>query len=234
MVEFSVDAALDGDTNMARDIALLERAEEGEAGCRVYGWDGPWVSLGKQQDPQSDLIDLNLVPWVIRPTGGRAVLHGHDVTIGLAVPMTTISALIGVPTTTLCRSVKTVYRFIAAPLVAALNDCGHRVALAEETSFSGRGPDNVDCFAHVSPNDIVDLQTGMKACGCALRLTHSAVLVQASIPNGKPLVDPGRLFRGAQVLVGRKWDSNGFAAALRSSLLLIQRPHSVGADRIES
>lgn len=202
---------------MARDAELLSRAENGAPGCRVYAWDGPWISLGRQQSAAHDLLGSNPVPWVMRPTGGRAVLHGHDVTVGLAVPLPMLVQP-GESAERLSRSVRTVYRRLAAPLVSALNACGMPAALAEHTPFSGHGPKSADCFAHISPNDIVDRQTGLKACGCALRLTARAVLVQASIPNGRPLIDPRLVFAQPQPASYRTWDSAPFAEALRMHL----------------
>lgn len=207
------EGRLDGHVNMARDAELLQLAEEGKPSFRVYGWNGPWVSLGFQQVAERDLLDANLVPWTKRPTGGKAVLHGHDVTVGLALPLTAI----GDPEK-LSRSVRTVYRAIAEPLVRALNDCGVPAALAEETRFAGRGPRSADCFAHVSPNDIVNTVTGMKACGVALRLTSGAVLVQASIPNGKPLIDPQQLFAQPAPVSNSEWDTRGFFEAFEYRL----------------
>lgn len=202
---------------MAADCALLENAENGVGGCRVYSWTGAWISLGKQQVASRDLLDADLVSWVMRPTGGKAVLHGHDVTVGLALPLALLVRE-GETVERLSRSVRTVYRRIASPLVSALNECGVKAALGEDTRFAGRGQRSADCFAHVSPNDIVDRQSGLKVCGCALRLTSSAVLVQASIPNGRPLVDPQRLFAVPQSVSPREWDSSGFAEALRKTL----------------
>lgn len=195
---------------MALDAGLLERAEEGEAGVRVYRWDGPWISLGMFQDPLRDLLDPDLVPWVMRPTGGKAVLHGHDETIGLAVPL----EMLGIGS----RSLKAAYRAVIGPIVEALNDCGLVCALAEHTKFSGAGARTADCFAHTSPNDVVDPRTGMKVCGCALRLTERAVLVQASVPNGPPLVDPQRVFAQPQLAIGPEWDGDGLPKALRERL----------------
>ena len=212
---FKVDPPQSGFANMAADAHLLEAAEGGEMGCRVYSWDGPWISLGKQQLAERDLLDPNLVPWVMRPTGGKAVLHGHDVTVGLALPL----AVLAEDGESLSRSVRKVYRRIAAPLVAALNDCGICAALGEDTPFARRGVRSADCFAHVSANDIVDARTGLKVCGCALRLTATAVLVQASIPNGRPLVDPQEVFAIPQSPACMEWEGEGFSEALWARLV---------------
>jgi len=217
-VSVRLDGPLHGVTNMLRDSHLLEAAERGVAGCRVYSWKGPWVSLGKQQQAERDLLDPGVAPWVYRPTGGKAVLHGHDVTVGIAFPLDFLKPVDGDGAHPLSRSVRTVYRLVSKPLVQALNGCGLRVNLAEDTGFSGRGIRSADCFAHVSPNDIVDVDSGNKACGCALRLTARAVLVQASIPNGPPLIDPAALFDAPQVKFGKLWNSEPFANELAIAL----------------
>lgn len=194
---------------MSRDLDLLRSAETGEAGCRVYAWDGPWVSLGRFQSPERDLVDPANTSWVSRPTGGKAVLHGHDVTVGLAIPL----ALLGLEK----GALKLAYRAVVDPLVAGLRACGVAARLAEDTSWCGQGKKTADCFAFSSPNDVVDEITGAKVCGCALRLTDAAVLVQASLPNGRPLVSPETVIRNA-ALTYRVWDSAPFADALHRAL----------------
>ncbi len=211
-LSFTVEGKLDGHANMARDLELLDRAEAGSAGCRVYGWDGPWVSLGRFQSPDRDLVDPSHTNWVLRPTGGKAVLHGHDVTVGLAVPLDLLGLDKG--------ALKAAYRAVVQPLVAGLRACGVAARLAEDTRWSGQGKKTADCFAFSSPNDVVDEATGLKVCGCALRLTDSAVLVQASLPNGRPLVRPESVIRSA-ALTYREWDSEPFAAALERALIVM-------------
>jgi lipoate-protein ligase A len=217
-LEVIVDPALDGVTNMLRDVRLLEHAELGIAGARVYSWDGPWISLGKGQVAERDLLQPTLVPWVHRPTGGKAVLHGHDVTVGMAFPLDFLLPWPEAGPHPLSRSVKRAYRLAIAPLVDALNDAGRDVCLAEDLGMGREGARSEDCFAGVSPNDIVFRKTGLKACGCALRLTSYAVIVQASIPNGKPLVDPSILFGHANTVALPEWEAAGFAQRLAKSV----------------
>ncbi len=188
---------------MARDCELLAAAERGQAGCRVYFWDGVWVSLGRFQVAERDLLDPG-VRWVQRPTGGKAVMHGHDITVGFALPL----SLLGNP------SLKSAYRAMAVPLIWAMRESGLAAVLAEDTGHSGKGRRTGDCFAFSSPNDIVHEATGQKVCGCALRLTRSAVLLQASIPVGIPLLDPASVIRGGVSLANTEWDSGTFGENL--------------------
>ncbi len=189
---------------MARDAALLDAAEVGEWGWRVYGWDGPWVSLGRFQDPQR-AVAPGWDRWCVRPTGGRAVLHGHDATLALALPHDGD-----------CRQVKALYRRLIAPLVEALCACGLECRLAETTRYVGRGRESEDCFAFRSPNDVVCPDTGAKVCGCALRVSERGALLQASVPYRAPLAEGGIV--GGVARPVRDWDHAGFEDAVRRAL----------------
>jgi lipoyl(octanoyl) transferase len=216
-LKVQVDGPGDGPFNMLADAELLER---GAPAARVYSWTGVWVSLGRSQDPHEALLDPHKTRHVRRPTGGSAVLHGHDVTVGIAAPRGLL-----LESGKGSRVVERLYRAITAPLVDALNASGVEAKLAADTSFV-RGPAKVfDCFASVSPNDIVDPKTGHKVCGCALRSTRDGVLLQASIPNGHPLVDPRSVIREAASYFNPPWDASMFGAALADAMerLLSQR-----------
>lgn len=180
------DGSWDGPANMARDEALLDELDELDCVGRIYGWTDAWVSLGRFQRAEKALLKECKVPYVIRPTGGKAVLHGHDITLGLAARLDWL----GSPE----RRITVVYRRLLTPIVNALNEAGVACALGEKTRFVGQSSKSGDCFAHVSPNDIVNPQTGQKVCGCALKITESSVLLQASIPVAHPLVDPTLVF----------------------------------------
>lgn len=82
----------DGPANMRRDRTLLEEAAAGAPpALRLYRWSCPTLTLGHRQaaadatDPEA-LATLG-VPWVRRPTGGRALLHLPDeLTYAFAAP----------------------------------------------------------------------------------------------------------------------------------------------------
>ncbi|MHB1862765.1 MAG: lipoate--protein ligase family protein [Gemmatimonadaceae bacterium] len=86
-----VSPPLAGAANMAWDQALMARARRtGEAVLRVYRWDGPTLSLGRNQTARG-AYDLDRaaalgVGFVRRPTGGRALLHHHEVTYSVTAP----------------------------------------------------------------------------------------------------------------------------------------------------
>jgi lipoate-protein ligase A len=205
-----VERAVDGHTNMARDRDNLERAERGGVHARVYTWGGAWVSLGRFQIPERAL--KTEIKHVMRPTGGKAVLHGHDVTVSIAASLQSLG--IGES-----RKIATAYRAVVGPLVEALNAAGMPAVIAERTDHVRNAGHTADCFAHVSPNDVVDQKTGEKVCGCALRVTERAVLLQASIPLTAPLIDPGVVFDNPHVpAIERDLSPDRLAEALRTIL----------------
>ena len=209
-MKFVVDGTHDGVVNMARDVELRDQADQGEFGCRVYFWSGPWVTLGRFQSAPKDLIDPTAIEWIVRPTGGKAVLHGHDVTVGLAAPLAQIGCS--------SRELKRAYRALILPLVSALRECAVPCVLAEGTIHESKGIRTSDCFAFNSANDVVDEITGIKVCGCALQLTETSVLLQASIPYTQPLVDPSSVIREAAPGQSAEWDPQGFPEKLELAL----------------
>src|SRR5881398_298918 len=87
-----------GAVNMAIDAALLaEAARTGRAFLRLYRFDPPCLSLGRNE-PAATRYDRAAIARrrldvVRRPTGGRAVWHEHEVTYAVAAPITTFGGL---------------------------------------------------------------------------------------------------------------------------------------------
>ena len=89
-----VDGAHDAPTNMARDAALLERAEAGALGgplLRLFTFSPPGITLGRGQDPETELdataVTRDGVRWAVRPTGGRAIWHEEEWTFSLVTTL---------------------------------------------------------------------------------------------------------------------------------------------------
>ncbi|HEY0867991.1 MAG TPA: hypothetical protein VGE01_11455, partial [Fimbriimonas sp.] len=169
------------------------------------------------QKPESTLLRPDETLWVMRPTGGGAVLHGHDVTVGMAMPLT--------------GSVRHAYRAVARPLIRALNAVGVPAVLAEDTRVEHGGLHLPDCFASISRNDIVDPASRLKRCGCALRRTRDAVLVQASIPAGEPLLDAAEVIAGGVPVRGPAIDPRAFRDALEEAIARLLEEDLVHSDR---
>lgn len=156
---------------MAADLALLDGVVAGAPpALRLYRWSPPALSLGRFQ-PDGDLNAAACSRWgvqvVRRPTGGRALLHGGDLTYAVAMPRPTGPA----------GSVDALYRRVAGALLAGLARLGVDAAIVRDG-----GPAGPACFAG---GQGADLRVGeRKLCGSAqLRrdgavLQHGAVLLE--------------------------------------------------------
>ncbi len=169
-----------GAYNMAVDEELLGRAQAGERMpvLRLYSWAPPAVSLGRFQDMRSsvnaDACKRLGFDIVRRITGGRAVLHYHELTY--SVVARTDSGFF--PPTVLGT-----YKIIAAGLLAGIGNLG---ISAEMVSRGGRHaalvkkhPKDPACFS--SPSWYEILAGGRKIIGSAQRRMKGAFLQHGSI-----------------------------------------------------
>lgn len=144
--------------NMAVDLALFRGQAEGSPPTlRLYRWQQPTLSLGAGQKlPAAFLEKWRTVrlPLVRRPTGGRAVLHGWDLTYCF-----TAGPAAGFP-----LQVRAVYRLLNQALQRGLARLGLQTDLADQRQ-SQPGPAPIDCFAAIMPGDL--LGQGRKLCGSA-------------------------------------------------------------------
>lgn len=132
---------------MAIDNALLDAADRaGRAFLRLYRWDPPCLSFGRNEPAitryDRDAIERRGIAVVRRPTGGRAVWHEHEVTYAVAAP----SAPFG--------SLAASYGAIHERLAAALRSLGADVTCAP----MGRRPPKLDagaCFAAPVGGEVV-------------------------------------------------------------------------------
>lgn len=170
---------------MAADIRLLEDAESREPHARIYTWNDVWVTLGRNQKPEDALLDLS-VNHIVRPTGGAAVLHGHDITVSVARPLSDLECS--------PREVKKAYFGLVYPLVKTLNKLKIKCALGIDVPKRAR-LDSPYCFASQSDYDILNILTGEKICGCAMKITEKAALLQASIPISVPKIEPNSILK---------------------------------------
>ncbi len=128
-----------GPIQMALDAHLLQRAVTGEGPfIRLYGWSPPAVSLGRFQPadavPRGPLADRG---WdlVRRPTGGRAVLHQHEVTYAIALPPRILGEI----------GIADSYRVLAGLIHAAVSTLTPTPIRTPSAVMGGRNAAN--CFA---------------------------------------------------------------------------------------
>ncbi|MCY4019756.1 MAG: lipoate--protein ligase family protein [Chloroflexi bacterium] len=81
-----------GPRNMATDCAIFEAVSAGRQPptMRLYGWEPMCLSLGYgQRSRDVDMARLRARGWqlVRRPTGGKAILHGDELTYSLCLPI---------------------------------------------------------------------------------------------------------------------------------------------------
>jgi lipoate-protein ligase A len=153
-----------GATNMATDEALLDGAARGGgAFLRLYRWDPPCLSLGRN-DPT---LERPGIATVRRPTGGRAVWHEHEVTYAVAAPIAIFGRL------------KDAYCAIHERLAAALRALGADVTLAEPRPIGRLAERPADCFAVTAGGEI--LVRGRKLVGSAQVRRGEAFLQHGSI-----------------------------------------------------
>jgi lipoate-protein ligase A len=153
---------------MAADLACLDEVAAGERPVlRFYAWAPPALSLGRFQpdtDPDLDACRRLGVEVVRRPTGGRALLHGGDLTY--AVAMRRPSGAAG--------HVDALYRTIAAGLIAGLGELGVVAEIGGD-----RGPAGPVCLVAAQG---ADLRVGdRKLCGSAQVQRGSVVLQHGSV-----------------------------------------------------
>lgn len=163
-----LDAGLDAAAQMATDEALLEGVAGGAPpALRLYRWEPPAFSLGRFQ-PADDVDEAACadrgVEIVRRPTGGRGLLHGADLTYAVAMPRPPGAE----------GGVDAVYRTLAGALIGGLARLGVDAAIARHD-----GPAGPVCFAGQQG---ADLRVGeRKLCGSAQVRRDGAVLQHGSI-----------------------------------------------------
>jgi len=76
--------------NMERDLNLLKfSVQDNSYFLRFYNWEKPTLSAGvfqKKDKFDFDFLEKNDIEFVIRPTGGRAVLHEKELTYSFCAP----------------------------------------------------------------------------------------------------------------------------------------------------
>jgi len=159
---------------MAADVALLDDAARlGTVALRLYRWDPPTLSIGRNQP--LDGITRGTAPVVRRPTGGKAVWHEHEVTYAVAAPI----AMFG--------SLRNAYREIHTRIVAALRSLGVDAVLADDRPAVRPSDRPASCFAMPVGGEI--LVQGRKLAGSAqvrrrdAFLQHGSILLDVTHPS---------------------------------------------------
>ena len=235
--------------NMALDEALALSVKQGltPPAVRFYGWDQPSLSLGRFQKKEHFLnkgggLDLDFIkesglPVVVRPTGGRTVLHGNELTYSLvsryegafggkdlfgcyAVISSAIEKALrrfGVPV-----EVKMSRERISSGKASFLTGEEEKVSSREDVSGrqGKKAGGTIQCFGSVSYAEMT--ANGRKIVGSAQRRWTGGFLQQGSIPFEIDEHLGGKVFRGAfnsEVMAGLATLVHGASPSLFKRLL---------------
>lgn len=178
MLAFTPDWS--GIDNMAVDKMLGEEKLPTLPFFRFYTWDRPTISYGRNQNVHKRL-DLELckqddIPVVMRPTGGRELLHGHDLCYCACIPGRGV--LTGVES-------KRIFADINGVLSLALRELG---VDAHWAAFHNR-PRYLDgpCFIQADSGEIT--VSGRKLLASAQRVFKQSVIQQGSMPLHRSEID---------------------------------------------
>ena len=159
--------------NMAIDQALLDAAERGLAVLRLYRWDPPSLSFGRNE-PALRRYDRSVIEGlglsvVRRPTGGRAVWHADELTYAVASPADRFGDL------------RSAYRRIHEMLAEAIASLGLSPRLAAAPA-AAQPVDAGACFAAPAGGEV--LVGGKKVVGSAQVRQGTALLQHGSVLLG--------------------------------------------------
>jgi lipoate-protein ligase A len=169
----------DGFTNMAVDEALLEVfvAEGAPTTVRFYSWSPPALSLGYAQSIERE-IDLRQctslgIDVVRRPTGGRAVLHDHEVTYSLVISANDPRVTAGI---------LAAYLMISQALIRGLSYLGITAELLPLRRGVPLPSDKASPVCFATPSSYEVAVGGRKIIGSAQRRAHDVIMQHGSIP----------------------------------------------------
>lgn len=171
-----IDSGLcDGAYNMALDESIAVAARTGAAPptLRIYGWRKPSVTIGafqKTADVDTDYCKDRDIPLVRRPTGGRAILHGDELTYSFSSPCEGVFA----------RSLMETYLLLGAAFMAFFRLLGLDVEMQTQRQRGREQGRSALCFDTVSPGEI--RCRGRKIAGAAQRRWSDGFLQQGAIP----------------------------------------------------
>lgn len=169
-----VDSPMMGAYNMAIDEAIMLSVSEGESlpTLRLYDWSPLCLSLGYgQRLRDADLDRIDTAGWQIvrRPTGGKAILHGNELTYSVSLPKDHELAQ---------GDVVESYRRISEALLTALRYLG--LSPASEMQAKGNSGLGPVCFEVPSHYEITS--GGKKLIGSAQVRRKEGILQHGTLP----------------------------------------------------
>ena len=167
-----------GARNMAVDSAIAAAVGSGRqpATLRLYGWNPHCLSLGYgQRVRDADQAALRRRGWdlVRRPTGGKAILHGDELTYSLCLPLDHPLAR---------GDIVESYRRLSGGLLRALEGLGLAASANPAHDSALSEPAGPVCF--VQPSHYEILVAGRKLIGSAQLRRKGVMLQHGTLPIG--------------------------------------------------
>ncbi|GIN60567.1 octanoyltransferase LipM [Robertmurraya siralis] len=166
--------------NMALDEALLDWHSEGSIPpiIRFYGWNPATLSIGYFQRVEKEInmqaVRKHELGFVRRPTGGRGVLHEHELTY---------SVIVSEDYPDMPKTVTEAYRVISEGILQGFQQLGmdayFAVPKTEEDRESLKNPRSAVCFDAPSWYELV--VEGRKVAGSAQTRQKGVILQHGSI-----------------------------------------------------
>ncbi|MGD7043945.1 lipoate--protein ligase family protein [Jeotgalibacillus proteolyticus] len=166
--------------NMALDEALLDWHSEGKIPptIRFYGWNPATLSIGYFQNVQKEInmdeVARHGLGFVRRPTGGRGVLHEHELTY---------SVIVSEEHPAMPQTVTEAYRVISEGILHGFRDLGldayFSVPKTADEKNQLKNPRSSVCFDAPSWYELV--VEGKKVAGSAQTRQKGVILQHGSI-----------------------------------------------------
>lgn len=168
------DTPTTGVANMARDEAIMLAVAAGNVPptLRLYDWQPFCLSLGYgQRVSDADLARIQGSAWqlVRRPTGGRAILHGDELTYSVSLPADHELA---------SGDIIESYRRISRALMLALQHLG----LSPESEKQAKSNRRVGAVCFEVPSHYEITSGGRKLIGSAQVRRRNGILQHGSLP----------------------------------------------------
>jgi len=197
--------------NMAIDEAIFHVCQRQE-GCpilRFYGWERPSVSVGYFQNVVREInvefCRQSDIPFVRRPTGGKAVLHENDLTYAVVARQTH---------PLFCGGLLRTYQAVSECIAAGLAHIGIAADMFEEGRSAEAAGYEAMCFS--APSQYELLVDEKKICGSAQVRSKGAFLQHGSL-----LLDFDPL-RTCRVLGTREEEPEAEASALNDTVTSVR------------
>lgn len=175
-----VDGPLNGRLNMAIDKSLLMASEMSLVTVptlRIYSWSEPTVSIGYGQKSE-DFVFKN-IETVKRVTGGRALVHGSDLSYAFVCPKESFKKF--------GANLMDTYGAISLALARGLKGIGIEVSSGNEIFAKEENPElsriKRACFAEISPYELTvkSVRGYKKISGNAQRRLKNSFIQHGSI-----------------------------------------------------